>query len=226
MKKIFLTSLIIICIGAICVCSAFISEGLYEYESENAYYKDVAKKSYENTRIDFDSLRAKNSDIVGWITIPGTRIDYPIVKGSDNDQYLHTLFSGKEGDSGCLFTDYRSEPFRSSLTIVYGHRMKDGSMFSNLGFYRKRGFADKHQSISIYTPDKSYKLKILLFATIGANNNVYNEYFTSAMNVYDLLKKHAQYTYDKPKNNDKLVMLSTCAYEFKNARYVLLGKLQ
>lgn len=211
---------------AICVCSAFVSEALHEYEAENAYYSNVAEKSYKDSKVDFDLLRKENSDLVGWITIPGTRIDYPIVKTNDNDKYLHTLFNGKTGDSGCLFADYRSEPFRSALTIVYGHRMKDGSMFDNLGFYKKRSFADKHQSINIYTPERTYDLKIILFATIDANNIVYNEYFTSAMNVYDFLKGYAHYTYSKPKDNEKLVMLSTCAYEFKNARYVLLGKLQ
>lgn len=212
--------------GAICVCSAFISEALHEYESENAYYEDVAENSCEDSEIDFDLLRGKNSDIVGWITIPGTRIDYPIVKACDNDKYLHTLFNGKPGNSGCLFADYRSDPFKSALTIIYGHRMKDGSMFDNLEYYKDRTFADKHRNIDIYTPDKSYNFEIVMFTIIEADDIVYNEYFTSAMSVYDLLKKHARYTYSKPKNNDKLVMLSTCAYEFKNARYVLLGKLQ
>ena len=210
----------------ICVCASFVSEAVHEYKAENAYYDNVSKESIAGSGIDFDSLRKENTDIIGWIKIQGTRINYPIVQAENNDKYLHTLFSGKPGNSGCIFADCRNDSFKSTLSIIYGHRMKDGSMFSDIGRYKSRSFADMHRDISIDTPDKSYKLKIVLFATIGANNIVYNEYFTSAMSVYDLLKRHAHYAYSKPKNNEKLVMLSTCAYEFKNARYVLLCKLQ
>ena len=193
---------------------------------ENEYYKNVADRTQRNVEVDFEMLKNENSDIIGWIKIPGTRINYPIVQSANNGKYLHTLFNGKHGDAGCLFADCHTDPFKSTLTIIYGHRMKDGSMFADLGKYKNTSFAKKHSSIVLFTPEKSYQLEIVLFATISALDSVYNIYFTSAESVYDLLQKQAHYTYNRPKPNEKLVMLSTCTYEFENARYVLLCKLQ
>lgn len=226
LKKLVLVSLITICVIAICFCSALISDTVGKYKRENDYYKDVADRTQQDAEVDFEMLANENSDIVGWIRIPGTRINYPIVQANDNDKYLHTLFNGKRGDAGSLFADCHTDPFKSTLTIIYGHRMKDGSMFASLGKYKKSSFAKKHSNILLFTPEKNYQLEIILFATINALDGVYNTYFTSAESVYDLLQKQAQYTYRRPKPNEKLVMLSTCTYEFENARYVLLCKLQ
>jgi len=84
--------------------------------------------------VDFAALQAINPDIVGWLTIDGTNIDYPIARHSDNDYYLHHLFTGEWNSSGCLFMDCRNEPdFSDRHTIIYGHHMDNGTMFQNYG---------------------------------------------------------------------------------------------
>lgn len=216
----------IILLVIICISLVYLVKSLYDYKSDNDYYSNVRESAQTNSKIDFDSLEKENSDIVGWITIKGTRIDYPIVQTNDNDKYLHTLFNNEPGGAGCIFADYRREPFKTPFTIIYGHRMKDGSMFNNLKKYKDQSFAEKHQDIKIYTPEKDYKFNIVLFAILKASDDVYQENFTNAIDAYKMLKGQALYQYDDVGENDRLVMLSTCTYEFNNARYVLIGKLQ
>ena len=225
MKKAFFNTFTIICTIAILICSLLLVKTLYDYKKENDLYQNIKVEAYKHSKVDFKSLKKKNSEVIGWITVPGTRIDYPIVQTSDNDKYIHTLFDGKQGGAGCIFADCRGDPFNDTLTIIYGHRMKDGSMFNNLKYYKDYSFAKNHNKITLYTPSKTYNCKIVTFATIRADNNIYNKYFTSAYDVCHELKEHTSYTYNTVSDKDKLIALSTCTYEFKNARYVLLAKL-
>lgn len=225
MKNILSKIIAFICIAAILICSVLLATILHQYKAQNDLYSNISAKVYKNTKIDFKSLKSKNNDVIGWITVPGTRIDYPIVQTSDNDKYIHTLFNGKPGGAGCIFADYRADPFNDTLTTIYGHRMKDGSMFNNLKYYKDFSFAQHHRTITLYTPERIYNCKIVLFATIRADDAVYNTYYNSASDVVKQLKDKAAYIYNPINDTDKLIMLSTCTYEFDNARYVLLASL-
>lgn len=225
MKKVIVRALSIVCIVAIVICIILLITNIRRYQSDNNYYKDISNKAEQNSEIDFDMLKKENSEIVGWIKIPDTRINYPIVQGMDNSKYLYTLFNGEQGGSGCIFADYRDNVFKDSLTIVYGHRMKDGSMFNNIKYFKDSSFANEHKDVILYTPERKYDCEIVLFATISATDKVYNTKFDSAIGAYKMLKKHAEYIENEVSERDKLVMLSTCTYEFDNARYVLLVKL-
>ncbi len=103
-------------------------------EKETEGRPENQKEPEENLpEIDFDGLRAINGDIVAWIQIPGIGMDYPVVQGKDNEHYLHYTFDGKENKAGSIFLDYRNRAdFTDDKMILYGHNMKDGSMFSNL----------------------------------------------------------------------------------------------
>ena len=84
-------------------------------------------------QVDFEGLKAQNPDVVAWIQIPALDISYPVVQGKDNSYYLHHMFDGKENKNGSIFIDYHNQPeFTDSNTIVYGHNMKNGSMFGTL----------------------------------------------------------------------------------------------
>lgn len=225
MKKVIIRALSFICIVSIVVCIILLVTNIRKYQSENSYYNNISNKAENNSEIDFDMLRKENAEVIGWIKIADTKINYPIVQGEDNSKYLYTLFNGEQGGSGCIFADYRNNAFRGPLTIVYGHRMKYGSMFNNIKYFKDSSFANEHKSITLYTPERKYDCKIVLFATINATNKVYNMKFDSAIDVYKMLKNKSVYKINDVSREDKLILLSTCTYEFDNARYVLLAKL-
>jgi len=107
-------------------------------------------------RIDFDGLREINPDIVGWIFIPDTRIDYPIVHTDNNDYYLKTDFHGNYSDGGTVFLEASNKPdFSDYESRIYGHNMYDRSMFGELPFYRKPDFAQSHQHVFLYLPHET-----------------------------------------------------------------------
>lgn len=116
--------------------------------------------------IDFDALSAMNEDFVGVVYIPLLDIKYPIVKGEDNEEYLHKTFEGTNVFSGCVFMDYRNnEDFSDKFTFVYGHNMKDGSMFGNLQkFYRDDTLCDQNPYVYIYTRNSVRKYRIFSYA--------------------------------------------------------------
>lgn len=136
--------------------------GKQEYEhiaEEAAVGKSVSREPGGDLKkrkgIDFATLEKMNPDIVGWISFDeGLQIEYPLVQGKDNETYLETTFEGRKNAAGCLFLDYRNQKdFGDSHTLIYGHNMKDGSMFGKLRNYRDSNFLKEHPTFSIETPD-------------------------------------------------------------------------
>lgn len=110
--------------------------------------------------IDFEALTAENPDTIGWIRIPDTNVDYPIVQGTDNDFYLDHDFYGKESAAGSIYLDFESEAdLQGRNQILYGHNMKNGSMFKDINRYKDPEYFKEHQYFSIYTPEREIRLK-------------------------------------------------------------------
>ena len=125
--------------------------------------------------IDFDGLRAMNGDIVAWIQIPGAGVDYPVVQGKDNEHYLHYTFDGKANKAGSIFLDYRNRAdFTDSKVILYGHNMKDGSMFSNLKKFGDARFQKEHKTAYLYLPEKTLYLEVAECKRVSIRNAVYD----------------------------------------------------
>lgn len=198
-------------------------------ESQEAYaeIKDDANKIKGN--VNFNKLKKQNKDVCAWVKLNGTNIDYPIVKGKDYDTYLHTKFDGTYGAGGTLFTDYKTKPFKSNQTIVYGHHMKDGSMFNNLKYFTDQSWAKKHNTFIVTTPKFRYKAKVVAFLNVKASSEFYKcVFFNTKQDKERLVKvliRDSKYLLDEPNENDKYITFSTCAYEFKNARYAVVCKL-
>ena len=146
-----------------------------EVEKEDGGQTENQNKPEENLpEIDFDGLRAINEDIVAWIQIPGIGVDYPVVQGKDNEHYLHYTFDGKANKAGSIFLDYRNRAeFTDSKVILYGHNMKDGSMFSNLKKYQDAGFRKEQGGVLVYLPDKVLECEIVECQQVSKNNTVY-----------------------------------------------------
>ena len=95
--------------------------------------------------VDFNSLKGINPDVMAWIYIPGTHVNYPVVQGSDNEYYLNRLFTGKWNSAGAIFMDYRNEAdLTDPHTIIYGHQMNNKTMFNDLRHYADQSFYEEH----------------------------------------------------------------------------------
>lgn len=178
--------------------------------------------------VDFTALAEINPDIVAWIYIVGTEINYPVVQGTDNQYYLKHLFNGEWNGSGCIFLDSRNTSDFSDLhSIIYGHHMNDGTMFSNLVEYKNQAFYDEHPSILLITPEKKIKINIFSGYVTNVEDDAWNIDFDSntAFEKWINLSKERSYFDSKinPSSSDKIITLSTCSYEFNNARFVLCG---
>ncbi len=179
--------------------------------------------------MDFEALKAINPEIVGWLTIDGTNIDYPIVQHADNDYYLHHLFTGAWNSSGCLFTDCRNESdFSDRHSIIYGHHMDNGTMFQNLMYYKNQDFYNQHPMGKLVTPSGSYTIEFFAGYVANVDNDTWTIDFTSDEEFAQWLSKSKERSLFAssvtPSERDRVVTLSTCSYEFYNARFVLLGK--
>lgn len=179
--------------------------------------------------IDFDSLRAISEDAVAWLYAPGTKIDYVIAQAEDNDYYMHRLLDGTSAKGGTLFADYRcSADFTDWNTIVYGHHMKNGTMFAGLMDYRDPDFYEEHPVMYLYVPGKRYKLELIAGYTTNVEDMVFSVPVTKANR--DEILDHAcrSSTFVSgitAGGGDKLVTLSTCSYVYTNARYVVIGRI-
>ena len=168
--------------------------------------------------IDFASLQAENPDVVGWIYSPDTVINYPVMKGETNDTYLHTMLNGQYNSSGSIFMDYRNNPDLSDyVTILYGHHMKNGSMFASLHKYSDQTYFEEHSYIWYLTPQGNYRINVISGFIENAVAPVYGlfedeESFREFVD-YAIAKSDFQSRYDYSKA-EHLMVLSTCSYEY------------
>ena len=144
--------------------------------------------------------------------------------------YLSMLFDRTWGGCGTLFADCVTEaPFRQFNTVVYGHHMKDGTMFACLKELRDPEYCAKHPKLELITPEGKFDLEIWAFLNEPSNSEIYMTNMKEEedkQKYLDLALELAAYTTDvKVTTDDRLVMLSTCAYEFENARYIIACKM-
>ena len=170
--------------------------------------------------IDFDSLTAQYPDIYAWIRIPGTRVDYPIVqREGDNGYYLNHTIDGKKKTEGSIYTeDYNSKDFGDVNTVIYGHNMKNGSMFKTLHKYKDKQFLLDNSELYIYQKDRVLKYKIfaayiydnrhLMLSFDFEDENIFRNYLNNILTKRDMssnINTNVDVT-----ANDKIITLSTC----------------
>lgn len=174
---------------------------------------------YPNLQIDYDGLMATNSEFVGVIYIPVLNLTYPIAQSTGNDKYLHTTFEGTRNASGCIFLDCAaSKDFSDSNSFIFGHNMKNGTMFGSLKqFLQKEELCDEDPYIYIYQKDQVLVYRIFAYYTIPVRDDVYDDF--SGDDGYDAYVadagKHSVYHSSKEEKIDwslrpKLLTLSTC----------------
>lgn len=251
--KILLIALCVVCVGVFCYSGYQLFSTLSEYKAAQNFYEDLSNeyvttespsatdspvtendddsdKETSPITVDFEKLLATNSDVSGWLYSADTSINYVIAQGSDNNEYLHHMIDGTYNSSGTLFLDCECAPeFAGANSIIYGHNMKDGSMFNSLTNYKEQEYYDAHPVMYINTPTQNYKVEIFTAYICNYDSDTYTLTFASEEEYGAYLEKmqsQSDFTSDvEVTTNDRIVTLSTCTYEYDNARFVVQGKL-
>lgn len=194
---------------------------------ENMQEKEI-NGAAETRNLPIVALQERNPDVCGWITIDGTNINYPYVMSHDNNDYLRSDLDGEYLYAGTIFSDYRCAPDASDfLTILYGHNMKDGAMFSHLTMFADDEVWEQHRTGTLYLADMTYQMEIFAWLEVAANDAVlYQPPVTDAASFLQYVRGNAQqYRENDVTPQDHVLMLSTCSDTFSQARAVLLAKL-
>ena len=233
-------------VAIIVLAVVFVGSGLvigyvnWQYSLSDALYHDAVDK-YQTKgdeppiSIDFAALQAENPDIIGWIYCADTPIDYPVLKGADNDEYLHHDYTHAWNIDGSIFVDADNrDGFVDSNTIIYGHHMNSGSMFASLVKWADQEFYEQHPVVWLLTPQQNYKIVLFSGHNISSTSSMYEIIHEPGEQLTAFLEEaKADSDFDASVRlgdfsltpNAKYVMLSTCAYVFDGARYVLHGQL-
>jgi len=192
-----------------------------------ASYKPTAESS-----LSFQDLQAINPEVISWLTIYGTHIDYPVVQGEDNLKYINTNDKGKYSLSGAIFLDADCSPdFSDFNSIIYGHHMEKDIMFGDIGLFFQKRYFDARKYGSLYYGGKEHGLELFAFVHDSAyNTSVYHTKITGqdAKQAYlELLIRMAKYTRSDVSitTDDQIVLLSTCSANSTNGRDILIGKI-
>ena len=181
--------------------------------------------------VDFDKLKSVNEDVVGWIYVDALPdISYPIVKGKDNQTYLHQTYEKNYNFAGTIFVDYEnSGDFSDCNTLVYGHNMKNGSMFGHLKKFREDDKLYKQDKYFwILTPERNYRYEIISAYTTGVNSDTYTSFKGPGEEFEKYLETIKGYSEIQTDDTDltikdKIVTLSTCTGN-ESTRFVVQGK--
>ena len=184
--------------------------------------------------VDFDALRETGPDIIGWLTLPDTAINYPVTQKEDNEYYLHHLYDGTYNKVGCLFADYENqEDFSDRNTIIYGHNMRDGSMFATLNEYDEQSYYDGHPQMYLVTPGGGYIVEIFtaFVARPGESGSDTSPWRLSFKDdgayttwLSEMAGRSVIETDVTVTSSDKVLTLSTCTPGGKS-RFIVIGKL-
>ena len=180
--------------------------------------------------VNFQQLEMQNPDTVGWVYIEDTNINYPVVQGTDNRHYVSTLFDGSVNQAGSIFMDFRNDPeIKDIHTILYGHNMRNKTMFADILNYQSQEYYDAHP-VGIYlTKDKSFVFEIVAGYVASVADAAWQLEFVNEEDVdiwlKDAMARTSFQSRIEPQTGDQYITLSTCSYEFADARFVLVGVL-
>lgn len=180
--------------------------------------------------IDHERLSLINEDYAFWLYEPDSRIDYPVVQGEDNNRYLDRMFNGERNAAGTLFVDYRNlGGFLDPNTLIYGHNMRNNSMFGALTEYTYQAYYEAHPYMLAVSADEMYLVEIFAGYVTSDEDHCYDIAISDEedMRVFvdTALRKSDFESGVNVLTTDRLVTLSTCAYVFEDARYIALGRL-
>lgn len=224
MKKLYRLIINIILILVIIYSGFNIYLKLNKYNQDTKISAQLQKK--ENKKEDLSKI---NKDFKFWLSVDNTNINYPVVQSKDNSYYLDKDFYGKKSISGTLFMDYRNKSLDDQNVIVYGHNMKNKTMFNNLNKFKDDDFFKENNRIKITMDEKEFLYEVFSAYIVESDYDYLKTSFNSESDyqkyIDAITSKSLHESNIKVSSNDKIVTLSTCTYEFDDARMVIHGKL-
>lgn len=237
-RVVFVVSIIVLIaalIGLGAIAFQYISQQrAYDDLEQYASVSDAENVSLADLSVDWDALRAVNPDIVAWIYIPDSPVNYPVVQGQDNQEYLHKAFDGSTGwlaSAGTIFLDSNNaSDFSDRNSALYGHHMNDGSMFASLSDWQNNDEFNSHRDIYLLTPQGNYRLKTFAMVKTTGTDALVQTTFSSE-------ESYRSYIQDKldrsvvTQEGDVLgasditqsMLFSTCEYSQADGRAVLFA---
>lgn len=236
---IFSTIILVVALAVFCFSAFQLFKILKGYHDGRSEYDKVRKLAVEEKKgdgedqfsVNFDELMKMNPDTIGWIRFhpEPSQISYPIVKGKDNSEYLKKTFSANENTLGAIFLNVdNNADFMDKNTIIYGHRMKDGSMFRHLQDYEEKSFWESNPYFYIYTPDgREITYHIYSAGQVEDTSDTYLTSFESEeayQSFLNMTKEASLYDTGVELNaQSAIVTLSTCTSASDNHRFVVRG---
>lgn len=181
---------------------------------------------------DYQNYKLLNPDVIGWISVPNTRIEYPVVIAADNDYYLGRNVERERSKSGAVFMDWRNADSQYQRHLVlYGHNMKNGTMFSGLNSYKQKDFFDNNQKIYFYWGD-GLPIEYEVYAAFNVGIDIdfiqvafnSDEEFLEKMNYLKDMSKFTRNPDVVLEADDQIITLTTCTYEYDNQRFVIQAR--
>lgn len=231
---IVLSVLMVVCILVAGISGYKLYSIMHNYHQSNEEYNEIEKKVTKDTEqgytVDIAALQRQNPDCIGWIRFEHLDISYPIMQGDDNDYYLHHTFNGSYLYAGSIFMDYQNKnDFSDMNTFIFGHNMKNDSMFGLLGNFKDQETFKENPYFWIYTPKAAYKYDIFSCFVADADEDTYTVYHGESDDYTSYIKKvKADSAYETGVDvdgRDHIVTLSTCTSEGYDYRYIVNGVL-
>lgn len=227
--------IICICIVIFLISSYELYKIFSEYNKNTNVYEEIKEVvptiKTENyiAKEEFENLKLQNKDFKFWIRVPETEIDYPVVQGVDNDEYLYTNFKGESNKGGSIFLDASNNIEEDKNLVVYGHNMRDGSMFGTLRRLKSHEYFDKNNKIYIYLEDKTLEYEIFSVYTEDATLESYKTKFSNDEEYRNYINRALSksfFSFDvKDIDKSKIVTLTTCTNVTDEERLIVHGKL-
>ncbi len=199
------------------------------YDAVMVYYNanDTSILKYKPTAADTEILRELSDDVVAWLTVDDTNIDYPVMQGKDNSEYLNRNPYGNYSLSGSIFMDSRcSKRFKGEYSLLYGHHMDYGSMFGALDRFIEKSYFDSHRTGTLITIDGvEYSIKFYACTkALATDKEIFDPLNTNTKKINKNLENKAE-IFVKPKldKSDKIIALSTCQSAETIERMVVIG---
>ena len=200
------------------------ADGAGETPEEVPVWQDPYAQALKD--MDFSALRQQNPDVLGWILIPGTRVSYPVVQGTDNSYYLDHTWRGGKNSVGAIFMECRNSSDLSDFnTIIYGHRMNNRSMFGTLSQYKSRSYWQAHPYVYLTDDSGTHRYEIFAAGEVSVDSDVYRLGLRSDSSRQSFLDSclalSALNTGVTPHTYDKVLTLSTCTGNGHATRWVV-----
>lgn len=189
--------------------------------------------------LDYENAKELNADVVGWISIPGTSVDYPVVRGEDNEYYLGRNVEKEKSRYGSIFMDFRNaDPEQQRHIVIYGHNMKNGTMFHDLMNYKQKDFFDENRFIYLLWDGTETVWEIYLATIIPSIDGYTIDYIRTRFDSDNHFAKNMaeMIAYANTMSpsivddtvsisaTDQVLTLSTCTYEYDNSRFAVQAR--